>query len=482
MFDPVAKLRGELDEILGAPALAHAHWAVMVQSLDSGEVLYRHNESKLMMPASNMKIVTMAAAAERLGWDFRFETALAAAGPVTGGVLRGDLLVVGRGDPTINARGGERTRVFDEWAAKLREAGIRRIEGRIIGDDDAFDEELLGAGWAWDYLAYAYATPGGALQFNENIVELVVRPAAATGQPAHLELRPAGSGLVLANSVQTAAPGSPTEIELRRLPGQATLEVAGAIAADAKETTRTASVDNPTLFFVSALRDTLVARGIAVGGDAVDVDALPASERAHARTRARVIATHLSEPLSEFGKVLMKVSQNLYADTLLKTLGAGARVDGTIERPAPEPATVARGREAVRDVLTGWGVPETSYVMSDGSGLSRYNYVTAEMLVTILRRMYRDPRHAERFETILPIAGEDGTLRSRMRNTRAAGNARAKTGSIANVRALSGYVRTADGERLVFSTLANHFNVPASAIDGVTDLLVERLANFTRQR
>ncbi len=468
--DPVAKLRLEIDETLGAPALAHAQWAALVESLDTGEVLYRYNAAKLMMPASNMKILTLAVAAERLGWDFQFETTLASAARLEGGVLGGDLIVGGGGDPTINARGGERTRVFEGWAQQLREAGIRRIDGRVIGDDDAFEEAPLGAGWAWDYLDEGYAAPVGALQFNEDLVDVVVTPGADAGRPASVELRPSASGLTVVNHVQTVAAGSSADLDLRRLPGQTTLEIVGSISADRKEAIRTASVENPTLYFAAALREALIAQGIAVRGEAADIDDLAPADRDAVRRDARVLLVHRSEPLAEIAKVLMKVSQNLYAETLLRMLAAPAA-----------PASVERGRAVVREVLASWGVPDASFIMYDGSGLSRYNYVTAETLVTILRRMQRDARHRERFVATLPIGGEDGTLRSRMRDTRAAGNARAKTGSIANVRALSGYVSTMDGERLVFSILANHFNLPVATIDAVNDRIVERLANFSRQ-
>jgi D-alanyl-D-alanine carboxypeptidase/D-alanyl-D-alanine-endopeptidase (penicillin-binding protein 4) len=166
----------------------------------------------------------------------------------------------------------------------------------------------------------------------------------------------------------------------------------------------------------------------------------------------------------------MKVSQNLYAETLLR-----------MEAITAPPASVGAGQKAERSVLDRWGVPPDGYVLADGSGLSRYNYLTADTLATVLRRLYRDPRHRDAFVEALPVGGVDGTLSRRFRETRAAGNVRAKTGSIANARALSGYVKTLDGEMLLFSILANNFNVPAAAVEATTDLIVERLANFTRK-
>ncbi len=183
-----------------------------------------------------------------------------------------------------------------------------------------------------------------------------------------------------------------------------------------------------------------------------------------------MLFSHQSAPLSDIARVLMKASQNQYAETLLRTLGARA---GT--------GTPEAGRAVVRDVLDGWGIPRDAYSQTDGSGLSRYNYVCAETLVTILRRMYADPRHKDRFLAALPVGGEDGTLARRFAGTTAAGNVRAKTGSIANVRALSGYVTSAGGEPLVFSIIANNFTAPQSAIDAATDEAVVRLATFVRQ-
>jgi D-alanyl-D-alanine carboxypeptidase/D-alanyl-D-alanine-endopeptidase (penicillin-binding protein 4) len=214
------------------------------------------------------------------------------------------------------------------------------------------------------------------------------------------------------------------------------------------------------------LRATLVAKGIRVRGEAVEFEeAYPVPPVAP----VSVLLSHRSAPLSEIARVLMKVSQNQYAETLLRTLGA--RGGGT----------AAAGQKVVRDVLDGWGVGPDSYILADGSGLSRYNFVCAEMLVKILRQLYRDPRHRDPFLATLPIGGQDGTISRRFAGTRAAANVRAKTGSIANARALSGYVTTADGEPLVFSVIANNFSQPQSVMDAATDQAIERLANFTRK-
>jgi D-alanyl-D-alanine carboxypeptidase/D-alanyl-D-alanine-endopeptidase (penicillin-binding protein 4) len=466
--EAVRALQSDLTRVFDAALLGHALVGVDVRSLATGEMLYTRNARRFVMPASNMKIVTMAASAERLGWDYRFETALVSDAPIEDGILRGDLIVVGSGDPSINSRDDRVTAVFDEWAAQLKAAGIRAVDGRLIGDDDAFEDEGLGPGWSWDYLAYGYAAPVSALQISEDLVQVTVKPGAAPGTPAMVEIAPPESGLALVNRVVTGEKDTPVSIDLYRLPSRTELEVGGTIPAGAQAVTRTAAVDNPTVFFTQALRAALVARGVDVRGEAVDVDDLGEARPTAAGRRA--LARTQSPPLAVIGTTLMKVSQNLYAETLLKTLGRGDR-----------PGSTDRGRAVVREVLEAWGVRPDGYLQSDGSGLSRYNYVTADALVTILTRMHADPRHRDAFTATLPVAGRDGTLASRLKGTRAEGNARAKTGSIANVRALSGYVATRDGEPLVFSIVVNHFNLPASVVDYAVDTAVETLANFTRR-
>jgi serine-type D-Ala-D-Ala carboxypeptidase/endopeptidase (penicillin-binding protein 4) len=462
-----AALRQDLSAVLATPLLARSHWSVLVTSLDRGDVLFEHHPGKLVLPASNMKVFTMAAAADRLGWNFRFETTLESAAPIVDGVLQGDLIVRGSGDPSIALRDDVAPRVFDEWARQLREVGVTRVAGRIVGDDDALDDVRLGQGWSWDDLAYAYSGPVTALLYNEALVRLTVRPGPVPGGPALLEVEPpADHDLNVRNLVVTGAAGSEGSLELRRALGSLDLDVVGRVPLDAVEPqTRTASVGNPTLFFANALRSALLARGIEVDGSGVGKDQLPDDELARSAPPTRVLARHISATLSEIGRTFMKVSQNLYGELLVKTMGRQA---GT--------ATTAGGQEAMRETLDRWGIPPDSYVLADGSGLSRLNFVSAEATVAVLERMYRDTRHREPFMQTLPIAGQDGTLRSRLRASWTEGRVRAKTGSIAHTRALAGYVTTRAGETLAFSIIANNFTLPAWRVERIIDLLVEILA------
>jgi D-alanyl-D-alanine carboxypeptidase/D-alanyl-D-alanine-endopeptidase (penicillin-binding protein 4) len=433
----------------------NALWAAKIVSLDTGEVLFERHPRLLVMPASTMKVVTLAVAAERLGWDARFSTRIEATGAVEDGVLRGDLVVAGDGDPTIGER-ADTPRVLDEWAARLAGLGIRRIAGRLVGDDDALPDQALGTGWAWDDLAFGYATPLGALQYHEGAVQLTIAAGPRPGAPATIRVEPASTDLVITGEVSTTDADTPATVFTRRRPFTRTLEVTGSVPRADRDYVRTVSVDNPTRGFLLALRAALGRAGIAHDGEVVDVDELtapPAGPR-------RLLFVHESPPLREIGVRLMKVSQNLIAETLLARIGLDSDV------PDVDPLAAARG--AYERTLATWGIAPDDVIVADGSGLSRYDYLTAEALVAVLRRM-ADPRHAAAFEPTLPIMGVDGTLERRQRGTPLQGRIRAKTGSMSNVRALAGYATTPRGERLAFAIVANNFKVRGAVIDAVVD-------------
>ena len=391
----LAQLTKELDAILGVPAFDHTYWAVAVKSLKTDETLYAVNARKLMMPASNMKLVTLASAASTLGWNYTYETTVRAAGTIQDGVLRGDLVVAGSGDPSVTTIDGAADRLFADWAARLKTAGIHSIAGRIVGDDDAFDDDELGFGWSWDDLQDDYAAGISALQFNENGARVTIAPGLAAGAPASFSIEPSTTGLVVDNQVATIAEGTPTSIRTRRLPGSARLEVRGTIAIGARPAIQTVSVDNPTMFFVRSLRTALIANGIDVRGEAADVDDVADPPRLD----GALLITYRSPPLSQLAIRLMKDSQNQYAETFLKTIGRAA---GT--------PTAAAGRASVQATLQAWGVAAADLIQRDGSGLSRYDYVTADALTVILTHIDRDQMLRGPFETSLPIAGGLGFI------------------------------------------------------------------------
>lgn len=458
-----AALRTDLAAVFDGPEFDRSLWGVVVQSLDTGETLFARNPTTLMMPASNMKILTLAASIERLGWDHTFETRLVTSAPLQDGALQGDLIVVGGGDPSIGGRVGDEGRVLASWADALWAAGLRSINGRLIGDDDLFDDDGVGEGWSWDDLALGYAAPVGALSYDENAVELAVTPGAGVGDPAVLTLHPSHGGLAIDNQTVTQPAPAPLALALRRPPDVPRLVARGTVPQGMAEFVRTVSVVNPTDFFLSAFHDALLARGITVSGPTLDIDLVTPRPDVFG---ARLLLSHRSPPLSELALPLMKVSRNLYGETLLKTLGTALG----------QPGSARTGREALRETVEAWGIPPDSFIVSDGSGLSRYNYAAPEALVAVLRRLADD----ERFEATLPVAGRDGTLENRLQGTPAEDNARAKGGSMSNVRALSGYLRTRDRERLVFSIVANNFDAAPAVVDRAVDLAVARLAAFSR--
>lgn len=452
---PLQRLQADLSAIFEAPEFERAFWSVLVSPADSGDDLYSLNAVKLMMPGSTMKIVTLAAAAEVLGWDHQFETQIVAVAPIDQGVLRGDLVVVGSGDPSISER-GETPGTLRAIAQRVRRAGITRVEGGVIGQDDLFDDNGLGDGWTLDNLPYGYSAAVSALEYNEGSVDLVVRAGASTGEPVEIQVRPEGSRLQVDNRLLTVAESGTGMLRLKRLPGTSRVIVEGQIPAKAPPFVRTASVDNPTAFFVSAFREALIAEGIQVDGDAIDIDDFldkPDLSSAH------VVVSHRSPPLRQIAAAMMRVSQNQYAEALLKAIG---------------------GRDKAAGVLKGWGVANDSYVIADGSGLSRYNYLSCEALVRVLRQMRNQPKHAQAFSESLPVTGREGPLLRRLASTPAEGRVRAKTGTVDNVRAITGYVDTVGGESLLFAILANNVTVPASTIDAAADRALLRLATFTR--
>jgi len=415
----VLQLQQDIDATLAQPLLERATWGIVVRSLARGETLYSINPHRLLMPASNMKIVTLAAAAERLGWDHTFTTTLSIAGRVANGTLDGDLIVTGSGDPSLGLEDGSAARAFGAWANELKQLGVRVVTGRVIGDDNAFEDQTLGFGWSWDDLPDDYAAGIGALQFNENRVTITITPSHTEGALAGLSVSPEGSGMIVDCRVTTGAAGTPEDVKTSRYPGAAHLVVSGSVPLGGPAVTTSAAVDNPTQYYVTELRRALIAHGIDVDGRAVDVSEAPDTQQPN----GRALLDLTSPPLQELAVRLMKSSQNQYAETLLKTLG----VRGGF-------GTWDAGRTIAKTTLLRWGIGPSEIIIADGSGLSRYGFVTAGALARILAHVYADATLRDRFVASLPIAGRDGTLAGRMKGTKAEGNARAKTGSMSNVR------------------------------------------------
>jgi D-alanyl-D-alanine carboxypeptidase/D-alanyl-D-alanine-endopeptidase (penicillin-binding protein 4) len=462
-----ASLQASIDQALADPVLARAFVGVRIEILaDAGRgvepsVLYTRDSQKLGIPASNMKLVTLAVAADRLGWNFAYDTRLDAIGPVANGTLDGDLVAVGGGDPSIAGQDWGPAPLFGEWADALTRAGIRRVNGRLLSDDRLFDREGLAAGWSWDYIGASYASPSSALSYNENAVVVRITPGSAVGAPAGIEVAPAGHGLSVRNDVTTGAAGSAPRVDVSRAPGTSLLVVEGSLPLGAAPIVRGASVQDPARFFVEGLRLTLAERGITIRDGVASMD----DNGTDTRVR-RTIATRTSAPLSTLAGYFLKVSQNFYADMLLKTIARGSG----------RPGTVSEGTAIVRETIGAWGVAPDEIVMNDGSGLSRYDYLTADAIVAVLRHVWHDDRLRGPFVAALPVAGRDGTLENRMKGTVLDDRVEAKTGTLANVRSLSGYLETTTGKHVVFAIVVNNFTSAAAPIDAVIERILALVA------
>jgi D-alanyl-D-alanine carboxypeptidase/D-alanyl-D-alanine-endopeptidase (penicillin-binding protein 4) len=462
-------LRRAIDSVTSAPDFANGHWGVLVVDT-RGDTLYSRNAGKLFMPASNQKILTAATALALLGPDYRYRTRFIVHGAIIDGVVEGDLAIAGRGDPSISDHmRGDAMQPLRDVADSLAARGIRRVRGKIVAEGNAFPGPVLGFGWSWDDLEDAYSAATDELLFNEGFTEVVVHAGPRAGDSVIVETRPTKTWpklRVSATTVEpviapldTTLPGPPRpELTIRKDSLTGDVLVGGAIVAG-DSATLTVTHRDPGVAYVEAFREALAGRGITVTGDA-----LPGGDIAD------TLVTLLSPALREILPPFMKPSQNQIGEMLFKTIG--------LERDTAGTATAARA--VVGSQLLAWGAVPSGFVIRDGSGLSRYDYVSPETIVHVLDAMRRDTAFTA-FYDALPIAGVDGTIRGRMRGTPAAGNVHAKTGSVAQARSLSGYVRTLTGDTLMFSILANNWSVPASRVTAAADSIAARLASYRRR-
>ena len=478
------ELRARIREVLQEPELAPAMVGIKVTSLETGKVLFEENASKLLRPASNMKLYTVAAALDRLSPDYRFVTSVyAAARPDAAGILHGDLTIYGRGDPSIAARfnSGDYFKGINDLASQIAATGLKRVEGDLVGDETYFTGPRYGAGWNWEDLQWWYGAEVSALTVNDNALDLSVKPGSAVGAPAVISTGPPDPLLAIVNRVVTGARGSRRELALHRGLGTDALEIQGTIPLDDRGYTAGVGISHPGLLFVYLLRSSLAQRGVVFTGKSRTVPA-PAYVNGTAIPKPNgsiEIASMKSPPLSLIAAHTLKPSQNLYTELILRTLGR-------VVPPSPGSPDVIRtseeaGLEIVKTFLREAGVNTIGLALNDGSGLSRNDMITAEASVQLLTYMSRH-RYASVFREALPIAGVDGTLRNRMKGTAAQNNVRAKTGSLSSASSLAGYVTTAGGENLVFSIMVNNYPVDMDArslcIDPITVLLASFAGKF----
>lgn len=447
-------LTEQIDAILKDPALAHGLQGVLVKSLKTGQTLYEHNADNNMIPASNFKLLVSATSLEQFGPDYTFKTQVYATGKIENGVLNGSLVLKGGGDPVLL------TADLTDLAKQVRAAGVSQINGDIIADESLFDKQRLGWGWSWDEFPYYYAAEISALSVNRNTVDVWVYPAKEAGAKAEVKLVPETDYFTVDSSATTGGAGSRNTVWIDRQMGQNIIKVGGNVAEGEKLTRRTApvTVDEPQLYTAAVFAAELAKQGVKATGDIKD-GKTPAD--------ATVVATHTSPPLSKILALLLKPSDNMIAEMLLKNLGAVVKGKGSSDA----------GAEVEKDFFKKIGMDMSAISIIDGSGLSRLNYISPRNLVTLLTYM-RSSKNAQVYIDALPIAGVDGSLYRRMKGTPAEGNVKAKTGYIGHVSSLSGFVNTKSGEPLVFSILMNHHLCSNSQATGLQNRICELLANL----
>jgi len=474
-----AALRAAIDSMADAPEFHNAFWGILVVDPERGDTLYSRNAGKLFLPASNMKVVTSSVALEQLGPDFTYRTTLVAHGTLRDSTLAGDLAVIGRGDPTISDHMWVDAMIpLRAIADSLAVRGVRRVTGRLVAAGNAFPGPVLGYGWSWEDLESSYSAGVDELLFNEGFSEIRLHGGDHPGDPVRIETRPARTFPSLRTEIATIAPptcaagdsasSSPCpvlparllrrrELAVRKDTLRGDVIVSGGVVAGDSVTLEVTHRD-PDAAYLAALAEALRDRGIKVdSGIVVSADSTV--------PKGDTLVSFMSKPLREILPAFLKPSQNQIGEVLLRTIGLERGGAGTADS----------GRKVVERQLAAWGVPPSTYVIRDGSGLSRYDYLAPEALVHILDVMRRSPNF-QLFYDALPIAGIDGTIKTRMRGTPAENNVHAKTGSVANARSLSGYVRTAGGRTLIFSMLANNWTVPAGDVTRMQDSIAARLA------
>ena len=453
-------LNARLDEILRSSDASRGFWGIEVGELPSGKILFSRDAQHLFHPASNMKLFTTAAALEKLGPDFVFHTAVESeSGPDAQGRVQ-NLYLVGRGDPTfcddvsppLRNPGEAKSHpcpTLQKLAEQIKARGVLEITGVLVADDSYFLWQPYVHGWAAEDLLWGYGATVSALAWNSNALQLRIKPGLKVGDRAQIWLEPLTDYYQLNNSLETSAAGAERRVFIERGPDSMRLDIWGEIPLDAGESTERVAIAHPAQLVGELFRQALEDAGIAVRGgvQARDVTGLEAAKAGPAppQLASRVLlAEQDSQPLQAIVKTTNKESRNFYAEMLLRTLAREVKHRGGVED----------GLEVLSEFAQQVGAERGETVFADGSGLSRDDLVTPDTLVKLLIHM-AGGQAFDIFLGSLPVAGVDGTLADRLKGTRLKGRIHAKTGTLEQVNALSGYMDLPSGKRLAFSIIGN---------------------------
>ena len=440
-----------LDRILDAPGLKGGITGAIVSRVDTGRVLYAHDADTRVIPASNRKLFTSAAALEVLGDDFRIHTALRAdAKPDAAGTVHGRLYLRGGGDGLLSPDD------LDALARTLARSGVKRVEGNVVGDGGLFTDGPYGFGWEWDDFSDEEFPQISALEVNEGVLGVHVAPGKSPGDPPVVTLTPPTDFLPVVVAAKTGAGDAPNDCAVSRPWDKNYFLVTGTLPLGAM-LDQNVPVKDPPLLAATLLRQSLARSGIMVTGRAVTGQTPPGTV---------VLAEHLSLPLAQYLPRMNKPSDNLLAECLVRLTGGHG----------DESVSYDTGHARETAFLRSLGVDTPTLNMVDGCGVGRRNFVTARAVAALLLGMHRKPDWRVWYDS-LPVAGVDGTLKSRMRGTAAANNVHAKTGTLGGVRALSGYVTGRSGTLYAFSLLMNNFPGTARQAGNAQDQFVEHLAS-----
>ena len=467
----LAELQQALSKHVREEKFAAAQWGIKVVSLDSGAVLFETNAQKLLKPASNGKIFTAALALDVLGSEFRIRTSLLSKKrPDANGILDGDLIVYGRGDPSLAARfrDGSYSNLLGRVVEALRSAGVKEIAGDLVGDETFFSGPRMGSNWSWDDLQYYYGAEISALTIQDNVADLFFKPGRKIGDPCLVTTKPDKVPLEFVNRTRTTETNITASISVHRPVGERRVYLSGTLPENHGAYEDAVTVPDPASWYVQTLRTALVEDGIRVRGN-VRTRSWPQDPPLNPGDFEDIAFTE-SPPLRGILPKMMKPSQNLYAQLLF--LQVGARANGRL--------TEDSAVRALRDFAKRADINPDEVLLDEGSGLSRACLVTPNAVVRLLEFMAKGS-HAEPFVASFPTPGE-GTLRNRFPHWRGEAGTKlglkAKTGSIRYVTALSGYLRTAAGEQLAFSILLNAFDPGAASARDEVDVIVRALANL----